>query len=110
MHNKGFIYRDIKPENFLMGKDKNSKIAFLIDFGLCKRYKDSQDNHIKFKDNKGLVGTARYVSINTHKGVEQSRRDDLESLGYVFIYLLKGTLPWKGINAETKEEKYEKIK
>ena len=73
--------------------DKKNKICYLIDFGLCKKYKDSQGNHIKLKDGKGLVGTARYVSINAHKGMEQSRRDDLESLGYVFVYLLKGTLP-----------------
>ena len=70
MHNKDFVYRDIKPENFLMGVNKNSKICYLIDFGLGKRYRDSKGNHIKHKDNKGLVGTARYVSINTHKGIE----------------------------------------
>jgi len=81
-----------------------------IDFGLSKRYKDPKTNqHIPYKENKQLTGTARYVSVNTHKGIEQSRRDDLESLGYVLIYLFKGTLPWQGLKAKTKLEKYSKI-
>ncbi|KAL4491486.1 hypothetical protein ABPG72_008142 [Tetrahymena utriculariae] len=112
VHSKGFVYRDLKPENFMMGKKgKQMQIVYLIDFGLIKRYKDPKTNkHIPFRDNKGLIGTARYVSINTHVGLEQSRRDDFESLIYVLVYFIKGRLPWQGILAETKEKKYEKLK
>lgn len=110
IHNKGFIHRDIKPENLIMGLGKKSNLVHFIDFGLSKRYKDPKTNqHIPYKENKQLTGTARYVSVNTHKGIEQSRRDDLESLGYVLIYLFKGTLPWQGLKAKTKLEKYSKI-
>ncbi|KAL4442787.1 hypothetical protein ABPG74_010676 [Tetrahymena malaccensis] len=112
VHSKGFVYRDLKPENFMMGKKgKSQQIVYLIDFGLIKRYKDPKTNkHIPFRDNKGLIGTARYVSVNTHIGLEQSRRDDFESLIYVLVYLVKGRLPWQGILAENKEKKHEKLK
>jgi len=97
LHTRGYIYRDIKPENLLMGANKRFDTVYIIDFGLSKRYKDKKTgDHIPYKENKGLVGTARYVSVNTHLGVEQSRRDDLESLGYMWIYLLNGSLPWQG--------------
>jgi len=110
IHTKGFIHRDIKPENLIMGLSKKSNFVHFIDFGLSKRYKDPKTNqHIPYRENKQLTGTARYVSINTHKGIEQSRRDDLESLGYVMIYLFKGTLPWQGLKAKTKLEKYSRI-
>lgn len=90
---------------------KNSKenILFLIDFGLAKKFKDSNGNHIKYKDGKSLTGTARYASISTLSGIEQSRRDDLEGIAYSLLYLLKGKLPWQGIKAKTKKQKYEKI-
>ncbi|EAS02074.2 kinase domain protein (macronuclear) [Tetrahymena thermophila SB210] len=112
VHSKGFVYRDLKPENFMMGKKgKSQQVVYLIDFGLIKRYKDPKTNkHIPFRDNKGLIGTARYASVNTHAGLEQGRRDDFESLIYLLIYFLKGRLPWQGILAETKEKKYEKLK
>jgi len=110
LHTKGVLHRDIKPANLLMGLGKKSNLVHFIDFGLSKRFKDSKTNqHIPFRENKQLTGTARYVSINTHKGIEQSRRDDLESLGYVLIYLFRGSLPWQGLKAKTKLEKYSKI-
>lgn len=93
--NKQFIHRDVKPENFCMGYGSKSNIVYLIDYGLSKRYSDPKTGqHIPLKDGKSLTGTARYASINTHLGFEQSRRDDLEALTYVLIFLIKGTLPW----------------
>ena len=87
----------------VLGLDTKATILYLIDFGLAKEYKDrSTGLHIPFIINKGLIGTAKYSSINTHKGIEQSRRDDLEAVGYVLIYLLKGELPWKDSNLKNK--------
>lgn len=110
LHHKNLIHRDIKPENFVIGYGSNFTLVYLIDFGLAKYYMESQGNHIPFIEKKGMIGTARYASINAHLGNEQSRRDDMEALGYLLIYLAKGKLPWQNINAETKDEKYEKIK
>ena len=94
-HNKGFIHRDIKPENFLMGSGKRQSTLYMIDLGLAKRYKDPKTGlHIKFKENRNMAGTIRYASINNHLGFEQSRRDDLEAIGYVLVFLFKGRLPW----------------
>ncbi len=109
LHSKGFLHRDIKPDNFVIGRGQPDTI-YMIDFGLAKRYRDCRTKqHIPYRDNKSLTGTARYTSINTHLGVEQSRRDDLEALAYVFIYFLKGTLPWQGLRAFSKKEKYDRI-
>jgi serine/threonine protein kinase len=109
IHSKNFIHRDIKPDNFLMGIGKKQHLVFMIDYGLAKKYRDSKHVHIPYRDNKHLTGTARYASINNHLGIEQSRRDDLESLGYVLMYFNRGELPWQGLKARTKMEKYNRI-
>ncbi|KAG8071489.1 hypothetical protein GUJ93_ZPchr0006g45441 [Zizania palustris] len=110
MHSRGFLHRDIKPDNFLMGLGRKASQVYVIDYGLAKKYRDLQTHkHIPYRENKNLTGTARYASVNTHLGVEQSRRDDLESLGYVLMYFLRGSLPWQGLKAGTKKQKYDKI-
>ena len=111
VHEKGFLHRDIKPENFVIGLGQKSNLIHIIDFGLSKRYKDkTTGQHIPYRENRDLVGTVRYTSINAHLGIEQSRRDDIEGLGYILVYFMKGNLPWQGLKARTVKEKYEKIK
>lgn len=110
LHKRSFIHRDIKLDNFVMGIGKKAGQVYIIDFGLAKRYRDLKTHkHIKMVKGKNLTGTARYASINALKGYEQSRRDDMESLGYVFIYLLKGSLPWIGLSGDKLKSKFEMI-
>ncbi|XP_003791950.1 casein kinase I-like [Otolemur garnettii] len=112
VHSKNFIHRDIKPDNFLMGIRHQCRLnqLFLIDFGLAKKYRDNRTGqHIPYREDKNLTGTARYASINAHLGIEQSRRDDVESLGYVLMYFNRTSLPWQGLKAVTKKQQYEKI-
>jgi len=111
IHAKNLIHRDVKPENFLMGLGRKHTILYAIDYGLAKKYKDPKNNvHIPYIEGKNLTGTARYASINTHLGIEQSRRDDLEGMAYVLFYLMRGSLPWQGFAVESKKEKYDMIK
>ncbi|CAF0999536.1 unnamed protein product [Rotaria sordida] len=110
VHTCHLIHRDIKPDNFLMGIKSMGNTVYIIDFGLSKRYRDPKSFvHIPWKNNKSLTGTARYASINAHKGSEQSRRDDLEAISYVFMYFIMGTLPWQGLQATGRKSKFERI-
>eukprot|EP00831_Metopus_contortus_P024414 TRINITY_DN2129_c0_g1_i5.p1 TRINITY_DN2129_c0_g1~~TRINITY_DN2129_c0_g1_i5.p1 ORF type:complete len:291 (-),score=39.28 TRINITY_DN2129_c0_g1_i5:23-895(-) len=96
LHLKQYVHRDIKPENFLIGMGKNEGIVYLIDFGLSKKYVETDSgNHVKYREDRPFSGVIRYASLNAHKGIEQSRRDDIESIGNILIYLIKGCLPWQ---------------
>lgn len=110
LHDKDFIHRDLKPENFIVGLNNKENIVYLIDFGLSRKFRDPKTNeHIPYKEGKSILGTVRYVSIYTHFGIEQSRRDDIESLGYILVYFAKGILPWQGQKTKTKKDKYKII-
>ena len=93
VHGTGIVHRDIKPENFVVGWPETDAL-FIIDFGLAKRYVYPSGEHIAYRSGKGMTGTARYASLAASCGFEQSRRDDMESIGYVLLYFLKGSLPW----------------
>ena len=109
LHENNYIHRDIKPENFTIGLKKFKNVIYMIDYGLTRKFCDSHKNHIPYKEGKHLTGTALYASIYTHKGIEQSRRDDLESLGYMMIYFCKGELPWMNVKGKSKDIKYKRI-
>ena len=102
IHSKNYIHRDMKPDNFLMGIGRQCNKLFLIDYGLAKKFRDNRTRqHIAYREGKNLTGTARYASINGHLGIEQSRRDDMESLGYVLMYFNLGSLPWQGLRVQS---------
>ena len=110
IHNKHIVHRDLKPDNFVVGLNELSKFLYLLDFGLAKKYRSSVTlKQYPLINKKKLTGTARYASINALRGYEQSRRDDLESAGYVLMYFLRGALPWQGIPGKNKDERYKKI-
>ena len=108
IHSKNFIHRDIKPHNFLVSP-KNEGLIYIIDFGLTKKFKSDRGNHVKFSVTKHIVGTPRFCSINAMRGVEQSRRDDLESLSYLILYFLLGSLPWQGLKITSRAQRFKEI-
>jgi len=114
VHSHGFLHRDLKPANFLVGRGGQASQVHLIDFGLAKRYWSTKTgSHIPYRQRKtrGIIGSARYASVNAHRGIELSRRDDMESLGYMLVQFMRGSLPWQHLDPmpETKEKKNEMI-
>ena len=108
IHNCGFLHRDLKPDNFVIGYT-NTKKLYCIDFGISTKYLKKNGEHKPFSENRKFCGTARYASIAAHRNVEQSRKDDLESIGYILVYLYKSKLPWQNIKHKDKKERYKMI-
>ncbi|KAI8149425.1 casein kinase I delta [Fennellomyces sp. T-0311] len=109
IHKSDYIHRDIKPDNICVGTNALDGTLFPVDFGLAKRFKDSDRRHMDIKTGKGMMGTVRYASLHAHDGIELSRRDDLEALAYVLAYFIRGKLPWQGFNLSDKYEKYQRV-
>eukprot|EP00930_Biecheleria_cincta_P101082 TRINITY_DN9270_c0_g2_i5.p1 TRINITY_DN9270_c0_g2~~TRINITY_DN9270_c0_g2_i5.p1 ORF type:complete len:321 (+),score=42.78 TRINITY_DN9270_c0_g2_i5:119-1081(+) len=111
IHAKSVIHRDLKPENFVIGLGTRVNQIHLIDFGLSTLFLcNKSQQHITYKENQCLIGTARYASVNAHLGIQQSRRDDLEAVGYILMYFLRGSLPWQDLTAKSKKVRYEQIR
>ncbi|XP_076922149.1 casein kinase 1-like protein 10 isoform X2 [Bidens hawaiensis] len=111
MHARGFLHRNISPDNFLMGLGSDKHQVYAIDFWLSKKYRDLKTHkHVPYRENKKLTGTPRYASVNSHLGVKQSRRDDLESLGYVLMYFIRGSLPWQGLRLRNRNQHHDQIR
>ena len=109
IHSKGIVYRDVKPNNFVLGVGPDgNEILYVVDFGLAKMFVDEDNRHIPFEQ-QNFAGTAHYASLNAHLKRAQSRRDDLESLGFLLIYFLEGSLPWHGLKASSKRERRKMI-
>lgn len=110
LHQMNLIHGDVKPENFMLGMGNNENKVYVIDFGLSRFYRDSTTHqHIPFTEHNSFSGTARYASISALRGNEQSRRDDMESLAYVWLFLLKGTVPWVNVEGNTLNEKHDRM-
>jgi casein kinase 1 len=110
IHDKYFVHRDLKPENFLLGRGKQGSRVYMIDFGLAKRYIEKNGKHIPYVEGKDFRGTLRYCSKNMHACIENSRRDDLESIGYLLVYFLVGKLPWQSLDSLKKRNQKEMTK
>lgn len=112
LHDHGYIHRDLKPDNMLIGRQHQYNQIYLIDYGLAKRFKQSDGRHLEYYEGNKFIGTARYASSNAHLGRSLSRRDDLISLGYILVYFAKGKLPWQriGNKDDSKRKRYAQIK
>jgi serine/threonine protein kinase len=109
VHSKGYIYRDVKPGNFILQTRRGKGKVFLIDFGLIRSYlAEGTNNHVSY-ERQSFAGTAQFAPLNAHLSKAQSRRDDLESLGYMCVYFMKGTLPWNKVKTKDKRERKRQI-
>lgn len=110
LHSKSFIHRHVRPEVFFIGRGRRKNQVYLTDFADCKPYQDTKTaQHIPHRKGKAFLGATHYASVNAHIGIEQSRRDDLEALGYVLLYFKRGILPWQGIKATSSKDKEDKV-
>jgi casein kinase 1 len=109
LHSYDHLHRDIKPENLLIGRNQFANMVYVIDLGLAKKFRNSNKEHIAMSTGRGFTGNQRFCSKSAVMGIEQGRRDDLEAIGYVLIYLLKGALPWDGIKERAKSKKMKEL-